>query len=155
MGSLKISGNEEKKVESYADLEAFVQKEVDSLAGSVSVAVVNKGQIVYTYAYGKANPVVDIPADTQTIFRYGSMTKPFTATALMQLVEQGKVDLDAWPGKYIPGFPESWNVSVRQLLDHSACLPDDKRLVDGLIAKRGEIPSLLRTGIYRLRKRKS
>jgi len=138
LGSLKISGNEEKKVESYADLEAMVQKEVDSLAGSVSVAVVHKDDIVYTYVYGEANPVAGIPADTQTIYRYGSMTKPFTATALMQLVEQGKVDLDAWPGKYIPGFPERWKVTVRQLLDHSACMPDEKRLVDGLIAKRGE-----------------
>jgi CubicO group peptidase (beta-lactamase class C family) len=138
LGSLKISGNGEKKVESYADLEAMVQKEVDSLAGSVSVAVVHKDDIVYTYVYGEANPVAGIPADTQTIYRYGSMTKPFTATALMQLVEQGKVDLDAWPGKYIPGFPERWKVTVRQLLDHSACMPDEKRLVDGLIAKRGE-----------------
>jgi CubicO group peptidase (beta-lactamase class C family) len=138
LGSFKISGNEEKKVESYADLEAFVKKQVDSLAGSVSVAVLHQDKIVYTYVYGKADPVVDIPADTQTIYRYGSMTKPFTATALMQLVEQGKVDLDAWPGKYLPGFPERWEVTVRQLLDHSACMSDEARLVDGLIAKRGE-----------------
>jgi CubicO group peptidase (beta-lactamase class C family) len=71
------------------------------------------------------------------------MTKPFTATALMQLVEQGKVDLDAWPGEYIPEFPKGWKVTVRQLLDHSACMPDEARLVDGLIAERGEsFPSL-------------
>jgi len=143
LGSLKITGNEEKKIESYADVETTVKKEVDGLAGSVSVAVVHKGKIVYTYVYGDANPVDGTRANTETIFRYGSMTKPFTATALMQLVEQGKMDLDAWPGKYIPGFPEHWKVTVRQLLDHSACLADEERLVDGLIARRGEsLPTL-------------
>jgi CubicO group peptidase (beta-lactamase class C family) len=93
---------------------------------------------VYSYVYGDANPIEDIPADTGTIYRYGSMTKPFTAAALMQLVERGLVDLDAWPGKYVPGFPERWDVTVRQLLDHSACMPDVERLVMGLIAMRGE-----------------
>lgn len=139
--SMKIAGKEEIEevpIESYADLEAMVQKQVDSLAGSVSIAVVHKDEIAYTYVYGQANPVEGIPADTQTIYRYGSMTKPFTATALMQLVEQGLVDLDAWPGEYIPEFPERWDVTVRQLLDHSACMPDEERLVTGLIAKRGE-----------------
>jgi CubicO group peptidase (beta-lactamase class C family) len=138
LNTLKIAGKEEIAIESYANLEALVRKQVDSLAGSVSVAVVHKGDIVYTYVYGDANPVEGIQADTQTIYRYGSMTKPFTATALMQLVEQGLVDLDAWPGKYVPEFPERWKVTVRQLLDHSACLPDEERLTTGLIARRGE-----------------
>jgi CubicO group peptidase (beta-lactamase class C family) len=66
------------------------------------------------------------------------MTKVVTATALMQLVEQGKVDLDAWPGVYIPEFPESWKVTVRQLLDHSACMQENQRLTNGLIAYPGE-----------------
>lgn len=142
--TLKIAGKEasdasdEIAIESYADLEALVQKQIDRLAGSASMAVMHKGEIVYTYVYGDANPITATLADLQTIYRYGSMTKPFTATALMQLVEQGKVDLDAWPGEYIPEFPERWKVTVRQLLDHSACMPDEARVVDGLIAKRGE-----------------
>jgi len=101
--------------------------------------VVHKDKIVYTYAYGKANPIAGIPADTQTIYSFGSMTKVFTASAVMQLVEQGKVDLDAWPGKYIPEFPKNWNVTVRQLLDHSACMAESSRLTNGLITyKPGE-----------------
>jgi CubicO group peptidase (beta-lactamase class C family) len=136
--TLKIAEKKEIAIKSYADLEALVRKQVDSLAGSVSVAVVHKGDIVFTYVYGDANPVEGIQADTQTIYRYGSMTKPFTATAIMQLVEQGLVDLDAWPGKYVPEFPERWRVTVRQLLDHSACLPDTELRTTGLIARRGE-----------------
>jgi CubicO group peptidase (beta-lactamase class C family) len=138
MNSLKIAGKEEIAVESFADVESLVRKQVDRLAGSVSIAVMHEGQIVYTYAYGEANPVEGIAADTQTIYRFGSMTKPFTASALMQLEERGLVDLDAWPGEYIPEFPKSWNVTVRQLLTHSACMPDSQRLTDGLIVKPGE-----------------
>jgi CubicO group peptidase (beta-lactamase class C family) len=139
--SVKIAGEDQvtrPAIESYAELEAMVQKQIDSLAGSVSIAVVQKDQIVYTYVYGQANPVKGIPADTQTIYRSGSMVKPFTATALMQLVEQGLVDLDAWPGDYVPEFPQGWKVTVRQLLDHAACLPDSDRMTNGLIALRGE-----------------
>jgi CubicO group peptidase (beta-lactamase class C family) len=139
--SFKIAGQDgaaEPEIKSYAELEALVQKQVDRLAGSASLAVVHQGEIVYTYAYGQADPVAGIPADTRTIYRYGSMSKPVTATALMQLVEQGRVDLDAWPGEYIPEFPERWQVTVRQLLDHAACLPDEERLTTGLIARRGE-----------------
>jgi len=136
--SIKIAGKEEVVIENYADLEALVRKEMDRLAGSVSMAVVHQGEIVYTYVYGQANPAAGIPADIQTIYQFGSMTKVVTASALMQLVEQGKVDLDAWPGEYIPEFPERWNVTVRQLLDHTACMPDSDRLIDGLIAYPGE-----------------
>jgi CubicO group peptidase (beta-lactamase class C family) len=134
LASLKIAGKEEIVIESYPDVEALVQKEVDRLAGSsISIAVVHGDDLVYTYAYGQANPVAGIPADIQTIYRFGSMTKVFTATALMQFVEQGKVDLDTWSGTYIPEFPKRWNVTVRQLLDHSACMPDSDRLTNGLI----------------------
>ncbi len=136
--SIKINGQQKTEIKSYADLEALVHQQVDSLAGSISVAVVHKDQIVYTYAYGQANPVKGTAADTQTIYQFGSVTKPVTAAALMQLVEQGKVDLDAWPGKYVPEFPKQWNVTVRQLLDHSACMRDDQRLTNGLIAKPGQ-----------------
>jgi CubicO group peptidase (beta-lactamase class C family) len=135
LASMKIAGKEEIIIESYADLEALVQKEVDRLAGSVSIAMLHQGEVVYTYVYGDANPVEGIAADTQTIYPLGSITKVFTASALMQLVEQGLVELDAWPGEYIPEFPEGWNVTVRQLLTHSACMPDSERLTDSLIAR--------------------
>lgn len=133
--SIKIAGQEEMVLETFTDVEALVQKEVDRLPGSsLSIAVVHEGEIVYSYAYGQANPAAGIPADSQTIFQYGSMTKVVTASALMQLAEQGLVDLEAWPGEYIPEFPESWKVTVRQLLMHSACLLQSDRLTDGLIA---------------------
>ncbi len=136
--SIKIIGKQKNEIKSFTELEALVRQQVDSLAGSISVAVVHKDQIVYTYAYGQANPLKGVAADTRTIYQFGSMTKPITATALMQLEEQDKVDLDAWPGKYVPEFPKQWNVTVRQLLDHSACMRDDQSLANGLIVKPGQ-----------------
>jgi len=79
-----IAGKEEfdqASIEGYDDLEALVQKQVDSMAGSVSIAVVHQGEIVYTYVFGQADPIAGTPTDTQTIYCYSSMTKPFTATA--------------------------------------------------------------------------
>ncbi len=152
--SIKIAGKNEvaqTAIESYADLEAMVKKQIDSLAGSASIAVVHKGQIVYTYVYGQANPLNGIPADTQTIYRSGSMVKPFTATALMQLVEQGLVDLDAWPGEYIPEFPEGWGVTVRQLLDHSACMQDSDLMTTGSDRPTRGIICPIRRDFHRLR----
>jgi CubicO group peptidase (beta-lactamase class C family) len=48
------------------------------------------------------------------------------------------VDLDAWAGEYIPEFPKGWNVTARQLLDHSACMAENPLMTDGLIVKPGE-----------------
>jgi CubicO group peptidase (beta-lactamase class C family) len=143
LNSVRIAGQQAIVLESFAQVEAFTQDRVDSLAGSISMALLYQDDIVYTYVYGQANPLASLAADTGTIYRHGSMTKVFTAVALMQLVERGLVDLDAWPGVYVPGFPEGWQVSVRQLLTHAACMPDEARLTDGLIARRGEsLPSL-------------
>lgn len=138
MQSLKIAAKKEVVIKSFADVETTIREQVDSHAGSISVAVLHGDQIVYTYVYGEADPLAGVPADTGTLYRFGSMTKPFTATALMQLVEQGRVDLDAWPGEYVPEFPKTWKVTVRQLLDHSACMPDSLSLTDGWIVKPGE-----------------
>jgi CubicO group peptidase (beta-lactamase class C family) len=134
LSSVKIAGKEEVVIGSLAELEALIRRRVDEATGSISVALVHRGEIAYTYAYGAANPAASIAADTATIYHHGSMTKIFTAVAVMQLVEQGRVDLDAWPGEYVPEFPAAWQVTVRQLLDHSACMAENDRLVTGQIA---------------------
>lgn len=70
LASIKIAGKEEIVIESFSDVEALVREEVDRLtSSSLSIAVVNQGELVYTYAYGQANPPAGIPADTQTIYQ--------------------------------------------------------------------------------------
>ena len=68
------------------------------------------------------------PVDGHTIFHMASVTKPFVATAIMQLAEAGKIDLDASPARYIPYLciddPRGEEVTIRQMLNHSSGLPD-------------------------------
>ncbi len=64
-------------------------------------------------------PGISVPAKASTVYRLASISKPITATAVMQLVERGKLDLDAPIQKYCPAFPEKrWGITLRQLLGH-------------------------------------
>jgi CubicO group peptidase (beta-lactamase class C family) len=91
----------------------------------MSVAVVRDGEIVFERAYGLANVELDVPATTRTPFIIASVTKTWAATAMMMLVEQGKVGLDQPIGELVPDLPGSWRaVPVRRLLSHTSGLPD-------------------------------
>lgn len=85
----------------------------------LTVAIGTGDRIVYSKAFGMADIENSVPVKTSTVFRTASIAKPMTATAVMQLAEQGKLDLDAPIQKYCPAFPEKpWPVTARQLLGH-------------------------------------
>ena len=93
----------------------------------LSVAIVKGDQIVYLKGYGQADPS-GRPVTPQTPFIIGSISKTFTALAVMQLVESGKVELDAPVQRYLPWFrvadPQaSAQITVRSLLNHTSGLP--------------------------------
>ena len=84
-----------------------------------SVAVAKGNAIIWSKGYGKADLENDTPAKPNTIYRLASTSKPITAVAIMQLVEQGLIDLDAPIQKYIPSFPQKkYPITTRQLLGH-------------------------------------
>ncbi|HEY2474647.1 MAG TPA: serine hydrolase domain-containing protein [Candidatus Cybelea sp.] len=90
----------------------------------VSVAVFYRGR-EYVRGYGQTNVEHPITVDGDTLFRIGSVTKTFTGTAIMRLVERGKVELDAPVRSYLPNLQladdaVARRVTVRQLLNHSA-----------------------------------
>jgi D-alanyl-D-alanine carboxypeptidase len=89
-----------------------------------SVAIARDGEIVYAKGYGQADPALQLPADGQTIYAIGSVTKQFTSALIMRLVEQGKVSLDAKVSQYLPQAPHAAEISVRYLLDQRSGLPD-------------------------------
>src|SRR6185503_8515828 len=74
----------------------------------LSVAVIKDGQAIRLKGYGFANVEHQVPVKPETIFQSGSIGKQFTATAVMMLVEEGKVSLDDTISKYFSGTPESW-----------------------------------------------
>ena len=77
----------------------------------LSMAVVRDGKVVKAAGYGFANLEWKVPAAPDTVYQLQSVTKQFTATAVMMLVEEGKVALDDPIGKYLEGTPETWNDS--------------------------------------------
>ncbi|MDQ6829000.1 MAG: beta-lactamase family protein [Gemmatimonadota bacterium] len=90
-------------------------------AVGVSVAVVRKGQIVLAKGYGLADLENEVPATENTVYRIGSVTKQFTAAAIMRLVEQGKLSLDDTLQKFFPSYPvQGHRVLVRHLLNHTS-----------------------------------
>ena len=85
----------------------------------LSVSVVTGGELRWSSGYGQADVENEVPATADTVYRLASVSKPITAVAAMQLVEQGKLDLDAPVQKYVPSFPaKPWPVTTRQLLGH-------------------------------------
>jgi len=85
----------------------------------VSVAVVQDGELVWSAGFGMADLENFVPATSFTLFRLGSISKPITATAILQLAERGKLDLDAEVQKYCPAFPKKeWPITTRELLGH-------------------------------------
>jgi CubicO group peptidase (beta-lactamase class C family) len=106
------------------DIVLEAQSKAQKIPG-VSLAVCRDGKIVKASGYGVANAEWGIPVTPATIFQTGSVGKQFTATAVMMLVEEGKLGLDDKISKFIPEAPVTWNdVTVRSLLTHTSGIAD-------------------------------
>src|SRR5215510_927643 len=104
------------------EIDAYITREMKSRRiPGVAIAAIDRGKVILKKAYGTANLETDTPVKTGSIFRVASVTKQFTAAAIMMLVEEGKVRLDGPIGAYINQAPESWaNITVRHLLTHTS-----------------------------------
>jgi len=106
----------------------------------LSIAVVDDQRVVWAQGFGYADLARGIPATADTLYRLGSISKLFTAAAVMQLVEQGKVDLDHPLAEYLPGFsvktrfPRAGPITVRTVMTHHAGLPADR--LKGMFSRR-------------------
>jgi CubicO group peptidase (beta-lactamase class C family) len=91
----------------------------------LALLVTRDGKVVRSEGFGLANVEVQVPVKPETIFQSGSVGKQFTATAVMMLVEAGKIGLNDPLTKYFPEAPPSWkNVTVRELLSHTGGFGD-------------------------------
>jgi CubicO group peptidase (beta-lactamase class C family) len=91
---------------------------------SASIAIVKDGQIAYVRAYGDARIEPKTPATSSMRYSIGSISKQFTAAAILLLQEQGKLSLDDKVGKYIPDLTRANEVTIRQLLSHTSGYQD-------------------------------
>ena len=111
-----------------AALPAEKVKQIEALVGAemskqkipgLTLAVVSGRQVRWSAGFGMQDIENNIAARPATVYRLGSISKPITAVAVMQLFERGRLDLDAPVQKYCPAFPEKqWPVTTRQVLGH-------------------------------------
>lgn len=90
----------------------------------MEIGVGRNGKLLYAHGYGLRDRAHRLPVTASTIFPIGSITKQFTAAAVMELVERGKVDLNAKVSRYLPNAPHGSQVTVRELLNQTSGLPD-------------------------------
>jgi CubicO group peptidase (beta-lactamase class C family) len=94
----------------------------------MAIGVVKNGKLIYAKGFGFAKLGTDTPVTSRSLFHMASVTKTFVATAIMQLVEQGKIDLDAPVTRYLPYFKlddERYrDIKIRQMLSHTSGIPD-------------------------------
>lgn len=111
----------------------------DSLhkAGSFdgNILIADKGKIVYKASFGKANINTGQDLDENSVFELASVSKQFTAMAIVLLKEKGKLRFDDTISKYIPELSFYKNVTIRNLLNHTGGLPDYMQLMDMTFAK--------------------
>src|SRR5947209_5116739 len=87
------------------ELDAFIAEQVaDKRLPALSIAIVDDQQVVWAKGYGFQDRDKKRPANAETVYRVGSVSKLFTDVAVMQLVEDGQLDLDAPVTKYVPDF---------------------------------------------------
>jgi D-alanyl-D-alanine carboxypeptidase len=97
------------------------------------VLVAKAGEIIFRQGFGFANRQWAIPNTPETRFRIGSITKQFTAAAILRLTERGKLGVHDRLGQHLPDAPESWhNVTIHQLLTHTSGVPSYTDLPDFL-----------------------
>jgi len=100
------------------------QMENKKIPGLV-LAVIRDGHVVKEAAYGKASLELNVPTTLDTSFSLASMTKIFTAAAIMQLVQEGRISLDEPVTQILTQLPAQWSaVTIRHCLSHTSGLPD-------------------------------
>lgn len=110
-------------------LAAKVEAALPPHAGACVLAI-NKGEVVFEHSFGLADVEAKTPCTPETNFRLASVSKQFTATAVMLLVDRGKIALDDKLTKFFPGFPKYGDtITVKHLLTHTSGVPAYEDLV--------------------------
>jgi CubicO group peptidase (beta-lactamase class C family) len=115
--TVKMKGN----LEMLTEIDQIVLQEIDLHGPGVAIAVVKDGKPLHVDGYGVANLEWDCPIRPNTVFRLASITKQFTATAIMLLEHQGKLRLDDSITNYLPYYPtHERTITITHLLNHTS-----------------------------------
>ena len=131
-------------------MDTVVRADADRGEFMGAVLVAKDGKVVLDRGYGSANLEWQIPNDGDTRFRLGSLTKQFTATAILLLQERGKLTLDDPVKKWIADAPPAWDkITIRHLLTHTSGIPNFTSFDD--YQKQKTLPTTLAAVIARFR----
>ena len=107
------------------NINAFLKDQVDNQqTPSIQYAFFDTDSIIYEFRYGLRNIKTEEKVDVSTNYHLYSVTKTFTALSVLQLAQEGKVELDKPVSFYLPGFPYSDVITVEQLLSHTSGIPN-------------------------------
>ena len=129
LGQFAFGQNKAQKIDSLMN----ALYSTDDFSGNVLVA--EKGKILYSHSFGFANATTKEKLTENSIFETGSVSKQFTAMAIMILKEKGKLNLDDEIKKYIPELVNYNGITIRNLLNHTGGLPDYMEIMDSLFDK--------------------
>ena len=105
----------------FAEFDKLLSEQYKTNETGATALVARNGQIIYNKAFGMANLEYNIPMQVDNIFRIGSITKQFTAVAILQLMEQGKLNLQDEITKFIPDYPiHGHKITIEHLLTHTS-----------------------------------
>lgn len=125
--SCAAQNKQDKKV--TESLDRLIAERLTDLAPGCAVLVGQKGKIIYDKGFGAANIELAVPMRPEMIFRIGSMTKQYTAIAILQLIEQGKISLQDSIQKFIKNFPyKGKTITIENLLTHTSGIKDYEQL---------------------------
>ncbi len=125
IGSANLQAQEKNKIPGLVSCisSIFKKLQVDTMPGA-SVLVAQNGDIVYQKGFGYADIEKKIQVTPDTKFKIGSVSKQFTAVAILKLQEQGRIKTEDKLSKYIPDFPRGNEVTIYQLLTHTSGIHD-------------------------------
>ncbi len=103
-------------------------EETGNFSGTVLVA--RNGRVLFRQSYGMASRELNVPNSNETRYHIASVSKPFTALAILQLQEQGRLNLPDAVSHYISDFPNGDRITLDNLLTHTSGIPDINQLPD-------------------------
>jgi CubicO group peptidase (beta-lactamase class C family) len=106
-------------------LDELLAEKFQPATPGVAILVARQGQVIYKKTFGSADLELNVPLQPDMVFSLGSITKQFTAIAILQLMEQGKLSLQDSLQKYVPDFPsKGYKITIENLLTHTSGIKD-------------------------------
>lgn len=130
MGQACVQNRGQKASDFEAEIDAYIKPYSDAGGYSGSILIAKDGEILLSKGYGMANYELNVPNAPRTKFQIASVSKTFTAAAIMILQERGQLSVHDSLGKFIPDYPSGDKITVHHLLTHTSGIPNVNALPD-------------------------